>query len=144
MQQTAVDKCISLVAGLDDAQARSAPLKRLERDQAAYWALQQLVAEQVGLKIATPPHLRTGIDSRDRGNGSGQRSFEAIQEDGEPDVSDVDRIEQIRSEKEVLIATLFATALDDLREDPAFSGTSDQIQLLRASLSVGELEAKRL
>jgi len=139
MQQEAVDKCISLIAGLDNPQAKSASLNELEKDQSAYWALQQQVADQLGLKIAACPPMTTEIDSSNRKHNS-SASIASIQEDDEHD--DADQIENLRSEKEILIATLFATALDELREDPAFSGTSEQIQLLRDSLTVGEMQAK--
>jgi len=122
MEQERVDKFLSLAALLGGSEGK------IQRGQEEYWTIQNQVAAQLGLHIA-----QTSSQQND-GDGKRAPTFASIQEDDLP----IDN-SAARAEKEVLIATLFASALDDLREDPAFSGTSEQIQLLRESLSVGEI-----
>lgn len=118
MQQQEVEEYVALIS---DLKRQSASHKPNSDPEAAYWNIQRRVAAELDLSIEVPSRENNLVSATVSDNAS---KIDAALATGQ---------------EEVRIAKLFATALDALREDPGFSGTDDQMLLLRSSLTVGEL-----
>lgn len=109
------DEILHLVSLVSDSAMR--------QDPSAFYALQDIVAADQQM----PPVLRLQEHLLEN-KGAGSRT-------GEKDSVTKGSGEQLRDKHSELMATIFAADLEEMRAtDEAFTGTPDQIQLLRDAL----------